>query len=56
MLGINNSTPRINYMAIIAMQGHQGNIRKRPCIARSILSGHAIAHYSSPLTQRTIQP
>ena len=32
----------------MAMQGHQGNIRKCPCIARSVLSGHAIAHYSSP--------
>ena len=48
MLGIINSTPRINYMAIMAMQGHQGNIRKCPCIAISVLSGHAIAHYSSP--------
>jgi hypothetical protein len=37
MLGIINSTPRINYMAIIAMQGHQGNIRKCLCIARSVL-------------------
>jgi hypothetical protein len=50
MLGIINLTPRINYMAIIAMQGHRVNIRKYPCIARSVLSGHAIAHYSSPLT------
>ena len=48
MLGIINSTPSINYMVIIAMQGHRGNIRKCPCIARSVLSCHAIAHYSSP--------
>jgi hypothetical protein len=46
MIGIINSTPCI-YMAIIAMQRHQGNIRKCPCIARSIVSGHTIAHYSS---------
>jgi hypothetical protein len=25
------------------MHGHQGNIRKCPCIARSVLSGHTIA-------------
>ena len=47
MLGIINSTQSINYMAIIAMQGHRDNIRKCPCIARSVLSCHAIAHYSS---------
>ena len=50
MLGIINSTPRINYMAIIAMQGHRDNIRKCPCIAIITISGHAFAHYSSPLT------
>jgi hypothetical protein len=57
MLGIIISTPPINYMAIITMQGRQGNIRKCPCIARSVLSGHVIACYSSPLNRKhTIKP
>ena len=47
MLGIINLTPHINYMAIIAMQGHRDNIRKCPCIARFFLSWRVMAHYSS---------
>ena len=45
-------TPCINYMAINAMQGHECNIRKCPCIARFILSGHTISHLCSLLNRK----
>ncbi len=47
MLGIINPSPRIDYIAIIAMQGHRVNIRKCPCIARFFLSWRVMAHYLS---------
>ena len=39
------------------MQGHWGNIKKCPCIARFVLSGHTVSHLCSPFNLKcTFEP